>query len=94
MQNFKKLKLNLIMEKLAQIFAIIKYQNKAPNVCLSVILTDSVHRKDKNYYPQLFLEECKYVEKKTSKFITDDTEIFSVDSDKEDFDEENFDEES
>ena len=34
----------------------------------------------------MFLEECKYVvrEKKSSKFITDDIEISSDDSDKED----------
>ena len=27
-------------------------------ICLSVILTDSVYRKDKSYYPQVLLEEC------------------------------------
>ena len=43
-------------------------------ICLSVILIDSVYRKDKNYYPQVFLEEWKYIakEKKTSKFINYD----------------------
>ena len=53
-------------------------------ICLSVILIDSVYIKDKIYYPQAFLEKCKYVvrEKKKSKFITDDTEISSDDSDK------------
>ena len=30
-------------------------------VCLSLILLDSVYRKDKKYYPQSFFEECKYV---------------------------------
>ena len=55
-------------------------------------MIDSVYRKDKDYYPQLFLEECKYVikEKKMSKFITDDIEISCDDSDREKFDEENF----
>ena len=54
-------------------------------VCLSVIFSDSVSKKDRNYYPQVFLEEHKYVvkEKKKSKFITDDKEISSDDSDKE-----------
>ena len=39
-------------------------------------------RKDKNYYPQMFLEECKYVvkEKKKSNYITDHINI--DDSDK------------
>ena len=57
-------------------------------------MIDSVYRKDKDYYPQLFLEECKYVikEKKMSKFITDDIEISCNDSDRENFDEENFNE--
>ena len=51
-------------------------------------MIDSVYRKDKNYFPQVFWEECKYVvkEKKMSKFNTEDTEISSNDSDKEDSD--------
>ena len=42
-------------------------------ICLSVILIDSVFRTGKNYHPQVFFEECKYVvkEKKISKYITD-----------------------
>ena len=47
------------MEKSTQNFTIIKYQY----ICLLVILIDSVYRKDKNYYPRAFLEECKYVVK-------------------------------
>ena len=45
-------------------------------------MIDSAYRKDKDYYPQVFLEECKYVveEKKTSKFINDHKEN-SSDSD-------------
>ena len=31
---------------------------------LSVILIDSVFRTEDNYYPQVFLEECKYVLKR------------------------------
>ena len=30
---------------------------------LAVITIDSVYRIDENYYPQVFLEECKYIEK-------------------------------
>ena len=33
-------------------------------ICLSVIMIDSVFRSGKNYYPGVFLEECKYVVKK------------------------------
>ena len=32
-------------------------------ICLSVILIDSAYKKDKNFYPQVFLEEYKYVVK-------------------------------
>ena len=58
-------------------------------------MIDLVSQRDNKYYPQVFLEECKYVvkEKKTSKFIIDNIEISSDDSDKEDSDEENSDEE-
>ena len=33
---------------------------------LSVILIDSVFTTGKNYYPQVFLEECKYAIKENS----------------------------
>ena len=43
-------------------------QNKIPKessqfICLSLILIDSVFKTGKNYYPEVFLEECKYVVK-------------------------------
>ena len=66
--------------------------NKIPKeifqyICLSVILLDSIFKTDKNYYPQVFLEECKYFikEKRIHNYITDDVEI--SDSDKENSDE-------
>ena len=53
-------------------------------ICLSVFLLGSVYKKDKNYYPQVFLEECKHVIKEKKKsiknFITDDVEISSDDT--------------
>ena len=62
-------------------------------ICESVILLDSVYKKDKNYYPRVLLEECKYVVKERKKsikrFINDNIEISSDDSDKENSDEEN-----
>ena len=50
-------------------------------------MIDSGFRTGKNYYPQVFLEECKYAvkEKKMPEYITENTEI----SDREDSDEEN-----
>ena len=78
------------------------HNNKIPKEgsqcnCISVILIDLIYRKDKkNYYPQVFLEECKYVakEKEMSKSITDDIKFFSHDPDRENFDEENSKEEN
>ena len=32
--------------------------------CWSVILLDSIIDVDKEYYPQVFLKECKYAEKR------------------------------
>ena len=63
------------------------HNNKIPKegsqfTCLSVNLIDSVFRTGKNYYPQVFLEECKYfvIKKKMPEHINDDIEI-SSDSD-------------
>ena len=63
------------------------HDNKIPKegsqlICLSVILTDSVFRTGKSYYPKVFLEEYKHVvkEKKIPKYAIDDIEV-SSDSD-------------
>ena len=42
-------------------------------------MIDFVFRTDKNYYPQVFLEECKYVtkEKKIHNYFIDDVAIYS-----------------
>ena len=36
---------------------------------LAVISLESAHKKDYNYYPQVFLKECKYIEKKDGCFL-------------------------
>ena len=33
------------------------------HTCVAVISLDSALKKDDNYYPQVFIEECKYIEK-------------------------------
>ena len=33
------------------------------HTCLAVISFDSDLKKDENYYPQMFLKECKHIEK-------------------------------
>ena len=57
-------------------------------ICQSLTVIDSVFKLGKNYFPQAFLEECKYkIKKKEIKsFINDDLENFSDDDfEKEDF---------
>ena len=68
--------------------------NKIPRedsqfICISVILIGFAFRSGKNYYPQVLLEEYKYVvkEKKIPTYIIDNIEI-SSDSDRENSDEE------
>ena len=62
-------------------------------ICLLVILIEPVFRTGKNYYPQGFLEKRKYAtkEKKMPRYIIEDIEISSDESDKEVSDEENSD---
>ena len=40
-------------------------KEKVPCKCLSIIMLDSAIESDEKYYPQTFLEECKYVQEKT-----------------------------
>ena len=60
-----------------QIFIIEKMpKEKAPCKCLSIIMLDSVIKANKKYYPQTFLEECKYMQEeiKTENYIDEDLE--------------------
>ena len=54
--------------------------------CLAVIETDFILKKNENYYPQIFLIECKYIEKEKMalRYITDDLENYFEDSDESD----------
>ena len=45
--------------------------------CVAVISLDSALKKDENYYPQLFLKECKYIEKKVIEYIKNKSSDFS-----------------
>ena len=47
------------------------YNKKISNLdsdltCLAVIKLVSALKKNDNYYPQVFLKECKYIEKETN----------------------------
>ena len=61
-------------------------KEKVPCKCLSLIMLDSVIKANKMYYPQILVEERKYVwEKiKTEDHINDDLEKSESDSDSND----------
>ena len=54
------------------------------HTCLAAVTLDSALKKDESYYPQVLLKECKYIEKKVVRHITDDLESSSDDSDDSD----------
>ena len=95
-ERYLKIKIELCERKINTNF----YNAKVPKVssqciCLSVILIDC--RSGKSYYPQVFLEECKYIFKEKKKYITDHLKISTNDdnSDEKNYserysDEENF----
>ena len=59
-----------------QIFMIKKPKVDSNYTCLTVISFDSALRKDENYYPQMFLKECIYIEKKVIRHINDNFSDF------------------
>ena len=68
------------------------YGNKTPKegkyyTCFSVILLDSIINVDKKYYPQVFLEECKYAAKKRKIMSTIKEELKLDKVDDESYDE-------
>ena len=54
------------------------------HTCLAVISLDSGLNKNRNCYPQVFLKEFKYIEKKVIRHIIDHLESSSDDSDDSD----------
>ena len=62
------------------------YDKEIPNLnsnhtCLAVTCLDSALKKDDSYYPQVFLKECKYIEKKEVRHIHDSLNDFPYTSD-------------
>ena len=58
-------------------------KEKTPCKCLSIIMIDSVIKVNKKYYPQMLLEECKYIQEKikTKNYIHEELEKSESDSD-------------
>ena len=56
---------------------------------MAIISCDSALKKDDNYYPKVFLKECKYIEKKVIRSVSDNlSDFFSDDDDDDDDDDE------
>ena len=47
------------------------------HTCLAVISLDSALKNNENYYPQMFLKECKYIKEKVIRHINDNLSDFS-----------------
>ena len=60
-------------------------KEKASCKCLSIIMLDIVIKENKKYYPQTFLEECKYVQEKIKieNYIADSDSNEETDSNDE-----------
>ena len=63
-------------------------EEKVPHKCLSVITLDSIIYAYEKYYPQIFLEECKYAKEneKTKNYIDEELKSeseleFDIDTD-------------
>ena len=83
-KEFLKTKINSYGDKVTDI-----YDKKIPKVgsnhtCLAVITLDSALKKNDNYYLQVFLKQCKYIEKKVIRHINDNLSDFSSSSDNDD----------
>ena len=52
-------------------------EENVPHKCLSIIILDSVLYTYEKYYPQTFLEECKYVKENMKRKNYADTELES-----------------
>ena len=63
-------------------------KEKAPCKCLSITMIDSVIKANKKYYPQILLEECKYVQEKikTENYIDEESDSDSNDETESDID--------
>ena len=70
-------------------------KGRVPCKCISILMIDSVIKANKKYYPQILLEECKYIQEKikTENYIDEDLENSESDSNYNDETESNIDNE-
>ena len=56
-------------------------KEKAPCKCLSIIMLDSVMKANKKYYPETFLEKCKYAQENIKMENHIDNDLVKSESD-------------
>ena len=66
-------------------------KEKAPCTCLLIIMIDSVIKTNKKYYPQILLEECKYIQEKIKIVNYIDEDLIDSESDESPNDEAEYD---
>ena len=87
--KYIKTKIKIYADSMVTNFRIKKMpKEKAPCKCLSIIMLDSVIKANKKYYPQTFLEECKYVQEKikNENYIDDDLKSDSDSNEETEYD--------
>ena len=81
--NYINTKIKMYENRVNTNFQSIKvHKEDAPYKCLSLIVLDSVIRVSRKYYPQTFLQECKYEirKNKMENLINDDLDLTSSDN--------------
>ena len=82
--KYIKTKIKIYVDSMITIFDNKKMpKEKATCKCLSIIRLDSVIKANIKYYPQTFLEECKYVQEKTKTENYIDKDLEKCDSNNE-----------
>ena len=66
-------------------------KEKASCTCLLIIMIDSVIKTNKKYYPQILLEECKYIQEKIKIVNYIDEDLIDSESDESPNDEAEYD---
>ena len=76
-KNFLKTKIKFHGNEVTDFYDKKIHRVDSNHTCLAAISLDSALKKDKNYYPQIFLKECKYIEKKVIRHVNDNLSGFS-----------------
>ena len=84
-KDFLKTKIKSYCDEVTDFYDKIIHKVDSNQISLAVIGLDSAFNKDHNYYLQVFLKECKYIDEKVIRYINDNMTncSFSDESDEE-----------